>query len=279
MSQLLSKVTLSILLTLAITTTLAVGLRADEPTKPIVHVKEPIKLFNGKNLDGLYTFMKDTKFKDPRGIFTVKDGLLIISGDGVGGVITKDSYADYRLICEFRWGKRTWDSRTKATKDSGVLIHCFGPDDAYGGMWMSSIEANIIQGGCGDFILVRGKDKDGKLVQISGNGVVVDDQDGEPIFDPKGEKREFTAGRINNRYRDPDWADTFGFRGKDDVERPDGEWNTMEVICAGDRITVYLNGILVNDMTEASLTSGKITIQTELAEIHIRRWELLPLKK
>ena len=91
---------------------------------------KPIRLFNGKNLDGLYTFLKDTRYEDPRGVFTVKDGPLIISGDGLGGVITKDRYADYRVICEFRWGKRVWASRTNCAKDSGLLLHCFGPDDA-----------------------------------------------------------------------------------------------------------------------------------------------------
>ena len=279
MSLRLFRVTCFFLITLAAVTSMASLLRAEESEKPVIHVKEPIKLFNGKNLDGLYTFLKDTKYEDPRGVFTVKDGLLNISGDGWGGVITKDRYADYRVICEFRWGKKTWDSRTDRAKDSGLLIHCFGADDGYGGIWPSSIEANIIQGGCGDFILVCGKDPEGKPVSMSGTATVTNDRDGEPVFDPEGEKREFTAGRINNRYRDPDWEDKLGYRGKNEVERPNGEWNTLEVICDGDKITVYLNGVLVNEMTNASPSSGKLLIQTELAEIHVRRWELLPLKK
>ncbi len=244
---------------------------------PIVRVTKPIKLFNGKNLDGFYTFLKDTKYEDPRGVFTVKDGLLVVSGDGMGGVITKDRYADYRVICEFRWGSRVWASRTNCTKDSGLLLHCFGPDDAYGGVWMSSIESNIIQGGCGDFILVRGKGQDGQPVPISSKATVVNDRDGEPAWTPGGTERTFTDGRINNRYRDPAWEDKLGFRGKEDVEAPDGQWNRMEVVCDGNRIAVYLNDVLVNKMTDASLTSGKITIQSELAEIHIRRLDLLPL--
>ena len=272
------KMTIPALLTLVITTAIAVGLRAEEPTKPVIHVKKPTKLFNGKNLDGLYTFMKDTKYKDPRGVFTVKDGLLIISGNGWGGVITKERYADYRVICEFRWGEQTWGERAKRAKDSGLLVHCFGPDGGFCGIWNSSIEANIIQGGCGDFILVRGTNSDGRCVPISGYVTVTNDRDGEPVFDLKGKKRKFEGGRINHRYRDSDWTDTLNFHGKNEIERPDGEWNTMEVVCNGDRITVYLNGVLVNEMAEASLTSGKLLLQSELAELHVRRWELLPLK-
>ena len=95
----------------------------------------------------------------------------------------------------------------------------------------------------------------------------------EPI--PKARPRAGSTNAIAT----PAWDDSLGFRGKNAVEKPDGEWNRMEVICDGDKITVYMNGVLVNEMTEASLSSGKLTLQTELAEIHIRRWELLPLKK
>ena len=37
-----------------------------------------------------------------------------------------------------------------------------------------------------------------------------------------------------------------GFRGKNDVEKPAGEWNRMEVICDGDTITNIVNGYVVN---------------------------------
>jgi len=129
--------------------------RADEP---IVPKDAPIKLFNGKDLTGFYTFLQDSKYEDPQDVFTVKDGILIISGQELGSLNTKNRYANYHLVCEFRWGKRTWAPRETKTKDSGILVHCFGPDDAYGGIWMSCIEAQVIQGGCGDFILVCGND-------------------------------------------------------------------------------------------------------------------------
>ena len=56
-----------------------------------------IRLFNGQDMSRLYTRLDDTKYDDPRGVFTIHDGLLHISGDGFGGVITKDAYRDYRL--------------------------------------------------------------------------------------------------------------------------------------------------------------------------------------
>ena len=50
--------------------------RADEPGKAITPKGGPLKLFNGKNLDGMYTWLKDTKREDPRQVFRVTDGML-----------------------------------------------------------------------------------------------------------------------------------------------------------------------------------------------------------
>ena len=79
--------------------------------------------------------------------------------------------------------------------------------------------------------------------------------------------------------RDPAWRDVLWFRGREDVERPVGEWNRMEVVCDGDAITVRLNGILVNAATRSSLTSGKILFQSEGAAIDFRAIEVRPLSK
>ena len=70
-----------------------------------------------------------------------------------------------------------------------------------------------------------------------------------------------------------------GFRGKEDVEKPVGEWNTLECICDGDKITNILNGKVVNAGTKASHTKGKILFQSEGAEVFFRKIDLKPLKK
>jgi hypothetical protein len=86
-------------------------------------------------------------------------------------------------------------------------------------------------------------------------------------------------GRFNWFGRDPAWRDAVNFRGFGDVEKPPGEWNRQEVICDGSTITTILNGIVVNKGTNSSHTEGKIQIQSEGAEILIRRIELRPLRK
>jgi len=258
----------------------AAGFSADDDaSEPVVPRDGVISLFNGKDLDGLYTYLKDTRYEDPRGVFTVEDGMLHISGDGLGAVITRKAYKNYHLVVEFKWGERTWANRKNSTRDSGCLVHCVGPDGAYGGIWPHSIEAQIIEGGTGDIILVRGTDPQGQPMPMSLSAEVAKDRDGETIW-KKGNPREtFHSGRINWYGRDPDWKDVLGFRGEKDVESPVGEWTRMDVICDGGHIQIQVNGVLVNEGFDAEPSAGKILIQTELAEIWVRRWELYPLGK
>ena len=247
----------------------------NEAVKP---TDEPITLFNGKNLDGLYTWLQDTRYDDPRQVFTVADGQLNISGDGFGYVVTDRPYRDYHMVIEFRWGERTWEARKDRARDSGVLVHCHGPDGGYGERWMASVEAQIIEGGTGDVLVLTGTDPaDGSEVPTSLTAEVTKDRDGETVWKAGGERKSFTSGRINWYGRDPDWDDVIGFRGDEDVEKPVGEWNRLEVICDGGHIVIKLNGVKVNEAFDAQPDEGQILVQTELAEMHVRRWELWPL--
>ena len=61
------------------------------------------------------------------------------------------------------------------------------------------------------------------------------------------------------------------------ADKPVGEWNTLECIAYEDQITVKLNGTLVNKATAVKPGKGRIQIQSEAAEVFIRRVELTPL--
>jgi len=245
-----------------------------------------IHLFDGKSVDSFYTWLVDSHREDPLRVFSVVDQVdgapaIRISGEKWGGIITRESYRDYHLIVEFRWGLLTWGQRKTAARDSGVLVHAQGADGNTGrdfnGPWMRSIEAQVIEGGVGDIILVAGFDADGKKLTPRISARSGRDRDGEPVFDPKGDGREFESGRINWYGRDVDWQDRLGFRGRDDVESPYGEWTRVEVIAEEDRITNIVNGKVVNEGYRSSLTEGKILIQSEGAEIFFRRIDLEPL--
>lgn len=246
-----------------------------------------IRLFNGKDLSAFYTWLVNDHRSDPDRVFSVVDQIdgapaIRISGQKFGGLTTHQEFETYRLITEFRWGNLTWAPRKDRARDSGVLVHCQGPDGGtradLNGPWMRSIEAQIIEGGIGDILLVAGFEPDGTRVTPRMTATHVLDRDQEFVYDPNGTPREFSNGdRINWLRRDPDWEDRLGFRGARDAESPLGEWTRMEVVVEKDRITVIVNGEVVNVGTNPSYTKGRIMLQSEGAEIYFRRVDLYPL--
>lgn len=236
-----------------------------QPTKPI-------KLFNGKNLDGWYTWLRENKYQDPKKVFTVADGMIRVSGEEWGGIATKESYRDYHLIVEWKWGTKTWPPREKRARDSGILVHAVGEDGQYNSTWLESIESQIIEGGAGDIILVGGKNKPKLTVEVK--------ELGREVYWQKGGKAVTKdAGRFNWWGRSPLWKDEIDFRGADDVEKPRGQWNRQEIFADGDKLTYLVNGVVVIHGTNSSHTAGKIQLQSEAAEIFFRRVELRPIKK
>ncbi|RPH46745.1 MAG: DUF1080 domain-containing protein, partial [Planctomycetota bacterium] len=233
-----------------------------------------------------YTWLVDDHRADPLRVFSVVDQVdgapaIRVSGERWGGLVTREAYRDYRLVVEFRWGLATWGERRKAARDSGILVHAQGADGNTGadfnGPWMRSVEAQVIEGGVGDIILVGGFEGRGPRVTPHVTARAGKDRDGEDVYDPHGAEREFGAGRINWFGRDADWPDELGFRGRQDVESPYGQWTRLEVIADGDRVTNVVNGTVVNEATRSSATEGKIILQSEGAEIYFRRIDLEPL--
>jgi hypothetical protein len=237
-----------------------------------------IKLFNGTDLTNFYTWLGPPrrgekpygKNNDPEKVFSVADGMIRVSGKVFGGFITEKEYENYHLVVEYKWGEQTWPPREKNTRDSGVLLHGVGPDGAAGGVWLESIECQMIEGGTGDFILVGGRGRPSLTARVEKRG-------GQYYYSPKGEPKRFDSGRVNWFARDPAWKDVKGFRGAHDLERPVGEWNRLECVSDGGNITVRLNGTVANQATAASPSRGKILFQSEGAEVFFRRIDLLPL--
>lgn len=126
-------------------------------------------------------------------------------------------------------------------------------------------------------LILQGVDADGKKLNSTVTATVTNDRDGEPCWDPAGEKRTFTSGRINWYGRDPDWKDVIGYRGTEDVDSPGEEWTRLECYCDQDTLTYVVNGIVVNHASNVFPDRGKIFFQTEGAEIIVRKLELRPL--
>ena len=236
--------------------------------------KDTIALFNHHNLDGWYTFLKDRgRNNDPNGVFTVKDGVLHISGEEWGCITSEEEYDNYHLIAEYKWGGITHEPRKQNARDSGILVHSVGTDGDYSGTWMYSIECQIIEGGTGDFLVVGDKTE-----KYSITSPVADEKQGSTyLYHPGGELVTITGGRINWFGRDPEWRDTVGFRGPQDIEKPMGQWNTLEAIVSRDTIVQKLNGVVVNEAFNVRPLKGRIQVQSEGAEILFRRFDIIPL--
>ena len=245
-----------------------------------------IRLFDGKSLDNFETWQQDNHDKDPDKVFTVVDQIdgapaIRISGQHWGGIITKSAYRDYKLVAEFRWGLLTWGQRKDRTRDSGILLHCQGrPGNSqkdFNGPWMRSIEFQIIEGGVGDIILVGGYADNVELLRPFLKAKTRKDRNGQTVFDPNGQLGTFSTGRVNWWGRSESWVDKLGFRGAADVESPGGQWNHLEAIVEKGNLTYYVNGKLVNQASDGSLTEGKLLFQSEGAEVYFRRLDLEPL--
>jgi hypothetical protein len=249
---------------------------------PVVRAAaQPIRLFNGKNLDGWYCYTPQAKYENP-GIFTVVDGMLRISGGSgdtayYGGLITKQAFSNYKLTFDYKWGEPTYGRRKDKARDSGVLLHAVGPNGP--GPWMTSYEFQVIEGGTGDLLVVPcngGMGDEGKLVNLELSAEIVTHGKAK-IWHAGGEKTLFRGGRVDWYGRDPDWKDTVGFRGREDVESKFGDWTHCEAICRGDTLEYRVNGKLVNKAFGLSVTRGKLLFQTEGAEIWYRDIVLAPL--
>jgi hypothetical protein len=139
--------------------------------------EKTVSLFNGKDLAGWYTFTRHADksadpYADPKGVFKVEDGVIHISGEEFGCLTTKQEYGNYRLRLEVKWGAKKWPPRDgeNTPRDSGILMHCVGPDK----VWTKSIECQIQERDFGDFYLVggttidvNGKTEKGRVVRTT----------------------------------------------------------------------------------------------------------------
>src|SRR5262245_49594273 len=96
------------------------------------HAREWRPLFNGKNLDGWYTFLqKHGRDSDPTRVLTIEDDgtLHIYKHDRNGAEVvmgymgTNESLSNYHLRMEFRWGNKQFKPRYLYKPDAGVYYH------------------------------------------------------------------------------------------------------------------------------------------------------------
>jgi hypothetical protein len=254
----------------------AVGLLAASMAVLGTRAAEPIELFNGKDMTGWYGYVKGRgKGVDPKGVFGVKDGHLRISGEEWGALTTEKEFSNYKLTLVYTWGGKVFPPREKTARDSGLILHATGTDGVYADSWMNGLQCNMIEGGTGD-ISILGKDPAYTFTSpceerpASGKMGL--------YYKPGAPEKTFNPGaRLLWPGKDPAWANTLGFRGKNDPELPVGKLNTIVCICKGDSVAITLNGTEMSAAKGLKTTKGKIQFQSEGAELLIKSMTVLPL--
>ena len=213
---------------------------------------------------------------DPLQVFTVvrQDGepAIRISGQIFGSISHREDFSNYHLRLEIKWGSAKWPPREHREKrDSGLLYHAHTPMNRDGKLWPLSLEYQIMERELGDFY--------GVGAQISVRATAVSNPDGRALY-----RYEPSANPLVFVPRGPHGHRCL--RGLAD-ERPFGEWNSLELVCLGTEAVHVVNGTVVMRLSNATrvdgtapvpLSSGRIHILSEGAELFIRKIELRPIR-
>ena len=229
------------------------GLPAGTPMSPDGHKGTPL----GLNNDPKHVFSMITEGGEP---------VLHISGEIFGGLTTRSSFSNYHLRTQFKWGQLKWEPHLHDRRDNGILYHCTGPHGAFWNAWKRCVEFQVQEEDMGDLFLLSGTRADVPVTLV----------DKRSFYDPAGELKPFGEGAPSGS---PSHL-------KGNFEKPNGEWNTLEIYTLGRNAVHVVNGKIVMvlhntanviDHTEIPLDGGQLQIQCEGAEAYYRRMEIQPI--
>ncbi len=215
----------------------------------------PVTLFNGRDLVGWTQVVKAGETPDA-GTWTVADGVMRCSGKPAGYIRTEGSYQNYKLTLEWRWSGPDLPADNQGRprmRNSGVLLHASGPDT----VWPKSIEAQLMQTNAGDIYDI-GNVGFAELLAVREKAVAAAGADAEAVKRAQGQRKVA--------------------RNQPTSEKPVGEWNTYEITCSGDTVTLRVNGVDQNRATKLGAAAGHIALQSEGAAIEFRNVRLTPLE-
>lgn len=191
--------------------------------------------------------------------------VLKISGEIYGCVFTKQEFGNYHLRLKVRWGKKKWPPRLDEDMDSGLLYHSIGECGAdYWRAWMLSQEFQINEKNFGDYWNIGDSRMTIKTERLD---------DSTYRYSPAGRLVTMGSGTTVKGY----------CRRSQDLERPRGEWNEIDLICYGDKSLHIVNGHVVMALSNSSwldgssvksLTKGKLQLQSEAAEVYYKEVQI-----
>jgi hypothetical protein len=214
--------------------------------------------------------------RDPLNVFSIVNNVdgrpaIRISGEVFGELRTTQSFKDYHLKLQFKWGAKKWPprDRSETPRDSGLLYHVHSEPGAGGRTWARSIELQIQEHDVGDLYAVGSAIAVQAKVRTGSTPTLYD-------YDPKGEWTFFSQsqGASGRCIKQPD------------NEKPTGEWNTVELVAFGQEAIHIVNGKVVMRLhgplridrdVPTPVTSGPIILQSEGAEVFYRDVQVRPI--
>ena len=197
------------------------------------------QLFNGENLNGWYAYEPGSgKHINASDLFSVENHIIRLYGNKPGYLMSDQSFHNFKLTVEFRWNTDTTFVRVRDSKNSGLMY--LVPKETPDTLWPKGIQFQIKEGFTGDFILLH-----------------------EVALTVKGKKIEPGESVVVSRF--------------ENAANPIGDWNTLVVTFANGKIKQELNGKLVNEGTEPSVSEGRILLMYEGYPIDFRKVEIKKL--
>ena len=245
------------------------------------------ELFNGRDLSGWDTYLghrlgnsssASNKVpiglnNDPDRVFAVvsenREPVIRISGQDWGALTSQESFSNYHLQLQFKWGRQKWPPKENDKRDSGLLYHAVGEQGADYGFWMRAQEFQIQEGDVGDYWGCAGALMDIPAMQLDSSSY---------IWDPSAQRLTFQNGTSIGRHCIK----------STDAENPIGAWNVLDLYCQGDTAVHVVNDVVNMVLyhsrqddtgTISPLTAGKIQLQSEGAEIYFRKIRIRPIER
>jgi hypothetical protein len=197
------------------------------------NAQKRIALFNQKDLKGWYAFGEEAgKHNNAADLFSVANKMIRMYGPKAGYLMSEQSFRNFELTVEYRWNTDANAIRKNNSKNSGVMY--LVPSETPDVLWPKGIQFQIKEGATGDFVFLQ-------EVTLNINGTKI------------------TPGKsvVSKRFAD--------------AEKPIGEWNKLIITSKNGAITQKLNGKLVNEGIESSVTEGRVLLQYEGFPIDFRK--------
>jgi hypothetical protein len=197
-----------------------------------------ITLFNGKDFSGWKAFAKGGGTLE--GTWSVRDGVIVCSGEPMGYLYTDRSYTNFILTAEYRWPEG------KEPSNSGLFARISGEPQPL----PRTIECQLKHESAGDLYGFHGL----KVAPTDGLTNRVRFMAGHEVF---GELNGVTRVTGN--------------------ENPPGQWNQAELTVDGEMVTVRMNGRFVNSARTTETRGGPVGLQSEGGPVEFRNVRLQPL--